>query len=234
MTIMKQSVIIGSLLLVCGACAPDTKPTNRQTTDYIINEPDFEELERIKAERLGYATPGNKNQAPKLSFEDSIEQYLKKMTHDFRLQEKQYKALSYIYTKYRPKEAQAIANNDTATLAEYKREKERSIEVVLGEQLYAKKAGFDEQYVNQMPTSEEIETLPIYFRKLTADLGLSLKQINEVHRINRNFNKKLAKNRNNIAATKALKEQNAKNLKIALGDSLYNKKILFDKVYYQK
>jgi len=220
-------------LFVLIACAPDKNTKNtKQQTDYIINPPDFEELEREKAE---WAQRGSKKEEnPTLNKEDSIKNYIKELTHYFHLQEKQMKALEYIYAKYHKKEAQAKTQNDTAKLIKLSVEKEKSIEVVLGEHLYERKESFDKQYLKQMPSPTEIEALPVYLKKLAIELSLNKKQISKVQRINQSFNKKIAKNRKNIAATKALKEQNIIDLKSALGDSLYNKKIEYDVEYYQK
>jgi len=109
-------------LLILTACAPESSTKNTQQQGYIINPPDFEELERQKAERTRGGS-SKKEKKPTLSKEDSIKAYIKKLTHHFHLQEKQMKALEYIYNKYGTKEQQAKAENDTAKLSEYIREK---------------------------------------------------------------------------------------------------------------
>jgi len=206
---MKKSIFeISSFVLLSFliACAPDKSQTAQQK-DYIINPPDFEELERKKAERMQGRRPPKKEKKPTLSKEDSTKAYIKELTHHFHLQEKQMKALEYIYSKYDKKEAQAQTQNDTTKLNKLLAEKEQSIKVVLGERYYARKGRFDEKIIKEKLKEENKikfgflkipskETKPIsrasnqYIEALRKELKLSQRQVAKLRSLIRQYDHK--------------------------------------------
>jgi len=235
------SVIILSALLLIACQATETQipktsqtPQTGEETEYIVKEHDFGNYKKFDLDTsLNELKAIQENKKPKTK-EDSIKAYIKELTHHFHLQEKQMKALEYIYEKYDKKETQAKAQNDTTKLNKLLGEKEQSIKVVLGGNYYAKKESFDVRYKNKMPTPEEVERLPVYYRKLFEELALNAKQLTELQKISTSFNKSIAKNRNNLTKTKAIKEQHELDIKNTLGEELYEKKQAFDKKYFNK
>lgn len=139
-----KSITYNFLFFLIGACQTQTPKTPKtgEGTEYIVNEHDFGDYKKFKRDTSlnEHNAKAKKNQTK----EDSIKAYIKELSHHFHLQEKQMKALEYIYAKYNKKEAKA--QNDTAKLNKLLSEKEKSIEVVFGEHLYARKGKFDKNY----------------------------------------------------------------------------------------
>jgi len=214
------------------ACSPDKRAQN-VPQDYIINAPDFEELERQKAERLSNAKH-NKQKKPTLSKEDSMKAYIKELTHHFHLQEKQMKALEYIYAKYDKKETQSIQFGDTAQLAKLNAEKEKSIAVVLGENFYARKGAFDRNYGKKI-VQEKVKSIKlsnydnIYLSALATKLKLP-KDKKEALKLLIFDSKQQMINKSNDEVAIIKRTQNAAEKKL-LGDVMYFRKVAFDKTH---
>lgn len=216
------------------ACAPDNQ-TKKAKRDYIINPPDFEELERQKtAWAQGKPININKNKKPSLSKDDSLKNYVKELSHHFHLQEKQMKALEYIYAKYDKMETHSIQLGDTAQLAKLTAEKEKSIAVVLGEHYYAKKEGFDEKYASKFE-KEQLEKIKltkseqIYLSALSTKLKLDKDKSEGLKLLLKNYKLKIDGKRGE--AVKALDKEQTQKEKELLGDVLYFRKVAFDRTH---
>jgi len=250
---MKKLIFLTVIsFLVLTACAPDKSTKNtqnkQQQTEYIINPPDFEELERQKEERLQGKSP-KKEKKSTLSKEDSIKNYIKELTHHFHLQEKQMKALEYIYEKYDEKEIQAISQNDSTKFNKLLTEKERSVQVVLGEQLYSKKGEFDEKIIKERLKKVnktkfgflEIPPKGIkplgrasnrYIDALRKELNLTQKQVTKLRSMTRQYAHK--KDLLDSIDINQLEESKAKYEKELLGLESYESKLKFDQKFSNK
>jgi len=225
---LKYLTMIWLLLL---ACAPDkSTQNNRAQKDYILNPPDFEELERQKAEMV----QGISIKKPILSKADSMKAYIKELTHHFRLQEKQMKALEYIYIKYDEKEMQLNLPADSVQLAKTLEEKERTIERVLGEHLYASKSSFDKQYVikleNPKGTWDDNE-LDQYLNDLAVAVEIDDNKKAALKRLINSYDDSIK--RANNKAVIVLNNRRDEAIKKLLGENLFEKKTIFDKTYFK-
>jgi len=222
--------IILFTFIIVGCKTPENNE-NREK-EYIINEHNFGNYKKFDHDKSDNELKTAQQNAASQTKEDSLKQYLKKITHDFKLQEKQVKALEYIYSKYNKKEAAAKAQNDTTQLDKILAEKEKSIEVVIGEHYYAQKVRFDQRYLNQIKNPNGLlndSELDNYLSDLATAINFDDNKKAAFKRLVKSYDKSIVKAK--PKAVKVLKSKRNEAIKNLLGEDLFNQKIAFDKTY---
>jgi|GEM_PF-2654741 len=229
------NLFCGILFLFSIACqTTESKSSkNKEGEDYIVNSHNFDNYKKFDFDKSvnDLKEEEAKNQEKNT---DTLQTYLTKMAHDFRLQQKQVDALKYIYKTYHAKETKATTENDMAKLKKLLAEKEKNIAVIIGEHYFAKKAAFDKKYKAKLNEEELAKTKltkkeNIYMGALSAKLKLSKDKTDALKLLLRNYkqqiNGKRTKEVNQLNADLATKER------ALLGDALYFKKVAFDKTH---
>lgn len=225
------------VICICFVCFYSCEQQNQpaQQNDYIIEPHNFEAVERKKEAKAKKIV---------MNRTDSLNAYLKKMSHDFKIQKKQYDALKYIYEKYDAKEQQAKARGKKNDLKKLSAQKNEQIKLVLGDALYNKKKLFDRKYAQQntvakKPKLKPAETdLPLegdsrrYLSMLSSALSLQYDEMIKLKEIIRKYDK--AKMMAKPAQLDALKQRRDRLAKQLLGDTLFKKMQAFDESYQAK
>lgn len=243
-------IILCSIFII--ACqAPENKTSQTgEGTEYIVNEHNFGDYKKFEQDKSDNELKEEQKKETSQTKEDSMKAYIKELAHHFHLQEKQMKALEYIYAKYDKKEVQSIQSGDTNLLAKLNVEREKSIEVVLGERYYTRKVAFDQDYKDeQMKGVNEVKfgfynilpkgiaPLPRasnrYIGALKKELKLDQKQAIKLKSLIRQYEHKKALIIDSIKLNQ-LEENKSNYEKELLGLKLYQSKLKFDKKFLNK
>jgi len=232
-----QNLLVMLLILFVTACqtietnTPQT-PKTAEETEYILNEHDFGDYKKFKKDTSANELKAiQKNKKPQ-NKEDSIKVYIKELTHHFNLKEKQMKSLEYIYEKYDEIETQLSSPADSIQLAKTLEEKERSIERVLGQQLYASKGSFDKRYIKKLQTPEGTwheDDLDQYLNDLSFAIDIDDNKKAALKRLINSYDESIK--RANDKAAIILNSRRDEAVKKLLGENLFEKKTIFDKTY---
>jgi len=234
-----QNLLVMLLILFVTACqtiesnTPQT-PKTAEETEYILNEHDFGDYKKFKKDKsLNELKAIQKNKKPQTK-EDSMKAYIKELTHHFQLPEKQEKSLEYIYEKYDEIEIQLNSPADSVQLAKTLEEKERTIERVLGEQLYASKGSFDKQYIKKLQTPEGTwhpDDLDQYLNDLSVSIDMDDNKKAALKRLINSYDESIK--RANDKAAIVLNSRRNEAINKLLGEHLFEKKTIFDETYFK-
>jgi len=217
-----------TLLMVACQTTENKAPNTGEGIEYIVNPHDFGDYKKFDYDKSANELKTEEQTNQKKT--DSLQSYLKKLAHNFRLQKTQLNALEYIYEKYEQGEKKIKARNDTTEINTIIAEREKRIKLVLGEASYARKAAFDSNYENSLLSPvgllNEAE-LNTYLNELAAAISINDTKKEAFKRLVNSYDKSIVKAK--PKAVTVLKSRRKEAIKNLLGDDLYNKKLAFDK-----